>query len=171
MTSPAASLPAITIQELLDWNVEAALFWKTCLDANPALLELPCEIAGSTNVLGFVRHIWGAELIWSQRVAKLPQMNKDDWPDGPLNELYNLHLEAIKNLRSILANPNVKWEECIEFDYPWLPPSARRSTPRKMLANTLLHSHRHYAQLATLVRAAGHPSGFTGDLMHSGALL
>jgi uncharacterized damage-inducible protein DinB len=170
MTS-AASLPAITIQELLDWNVEAACFWKAHLDANPALLDVPCEIAGSANVLGLMRHIWGAELIWSQRVAKLPQMSKNDWPDGPLNELFNLHLEAIKNYRSILSDPNVNWEEALHFDYPWLPPAARTPTPRKVLANVLFHSQRHYAQLATVVRLAGHPSGFTGDLIHSSSLL
>jgi len=41
---------------------------------------------------------------------------------------------------------------------------------RKMLAHTLFHSQRHWAQLATLVRAAGFPSGFKGDLLLSSAL-
>ena len=38
---------------------------------------------------------------------------------------------------------------------------------RKVLAHALFHSQRHWAQLATLVRAAGFPSGFRGDLLFS----
>jgi hypothetical protein len=39
-----------------------------------------------------------------------------------------------------------------------------------MAAHALLHSQRHWAQLATLVRVAGFPSGFKGDLLISQAL-
>jgi len=38
---------AITLEELLTWNQEASNFWKAHLDANPALLELPCGIGGA----------------------------------------------------------------------------------------------------------------------------
>ena len=51
--------PAITLEELLAWNHESAVFWKAHLEANPGLLELPCGIGGSANVQAFVRHIWG----------------------------------------------------------------------------------------------------------------
>jgi hypothetical protein len=37
-------------------------------------------------------------------------------------------------------------------------------------AHALFHGQRHWAQLATLVRAAGFPSGFRGDLLLSSAL-
>jgi hypothetical protein len=37
-------------------------------------------------------------------------------------------------------------------------------------AHALFHSQRHWAQLATLVRAAGFPSGFFGDILISSAL-
>jgi uncharacterized damage-inducible protein DinB len=53
---------------------------------------------------------------------------------------------------------------------PWLPPEARTFSRRKALAHTLFHSQRHWAQLATLVRSAGFPSGFKGDLIFSPAL-
>jgi uncharacterized damage-inducible protein DinB len=57
------------------------------------------------------------------------------------------------------------------LDYPWLPPHARNFSRRKVMAHTLFHSQRHWAQLATLVRAAGFPSGFKGDLLLSSALV
>ena len=47
----------ITMEELLAWNNESAGFWKAHLEANPALLELPCGIGGTANVQELVRHI------------------------------------------------------------------------------------------------------------------
>lgn len=158
----------ISLQELLAWNHEASAFWRAHLDANPALLQLPCGIGGTANVQQFVRHIWGAELVWSQIIAGLPVTDYDVWPNGPLDALFDLHLSAVENFQALLDNSNTNWDEQT-VDYPWrrqLP----KPTPRKALAHILLHSQRHWAQLATLVRAAGCPSSFKGDLLFSAAL-
>ena len=56
--------PAITLEELLVWNQETSGFWKAHLEANPALLELPCGIGGTANVQELVAHVWGVELRW-----------------------------------------------------------------------------------------------------------
>ena len=162
--------PAITLDELLTWNCESSNFWKAHLAANPALLELPCGIGGTVDVRAFVRHIWGVELIWSQRIAGLPQRDRKDLPTGPLDALFDLHLEAVRNFRALLDNPTIDWNESIAMDFPWLPPKARKPSQRKLLAHSLFHGQRHWAQLATLVRAAGFPSGFMGDLLLSSAL-
>jgi uncharacterized damage-inducible protein DinB len=162
--------PAITLEELLAWNQESSNFWKSHLDANPALLALPCGIGGTANVQGFVRHIWGAELIWSQRIARLPETDKETWPAGPLDVLFELHVKAVQVFHELLDNPAVNWDETMTLDVNWLPPEARTFTRRKVLGHVLFHSQRHWAQLATLVRAAGFPSGFKGDLLLSSAL-
>jgi uncharacterized damage-inducible protein DinB len=52
----------------------------------------------------------------------------------------------------------------------WVPPEARTVSRRKVAVHALFHSQRHWAQLATLVRNAGFPSGFKGDLLFSPAL-
>jgi uncharacterized damage-inducible protein DinB len=162
--------PAITFKELLEWNCQSADFWKAHLDANPALLELPCGIGGTANVQGFVRHIWGAELIWSQRIAALPVSDRSGFPAGPLQALFDLHLEAARNFRALLDDPAYNWDKPIVMDYSWLPAEMRRPTPHKLMAHVLFHGQRHWAQLSTLVRAAGFPSGFKGDLIFSQAL-
>jgi uncharacterized damage-inducible protein DinB len=160
----------ITLDELLAWNQESSDFWKAHIDANPALLELPCGIGGTANVQQFVRHIWGAELVWSQRIAGLPVTDKEAWPAGPLDALFDLHLQAVKVFRALLDDPAISWDETMTLDYPWLPPESRRASRRKVLAHILFHSQRHWAQLATLVREAGFPSGFKGDLLISSAM-
>jgi uncharacterized damage-inducible protein DinB len=162
--------PAITLDELLTWNDEASKFWKAHLDANPALLELPCDIGGTGNVQGFVRHIWGVELRWGQRIAGLPELAKEDTPTGPLAALFDLHMKAAGVFRALLDDPTVKWEEKMPLDFPWLSQDARSFSRRKIAAHALFHSQRHWAQLATLVRTAGFPSGFKGDMLISSAL-
>jgi uncharacterized damage-inducible protein DinB len=162
--------PAITLDELLAWSDEASKFWKAHLDANPALLELPCGIGGTANVMQFTGHIWGVELRWGQRIAGLPQLAKEDVPAGPLAALFDLHIKAVGVFRTLLDAPAVKWEEKMTLDFPWLPPDMRSFSRRKVAAHALFHSQRHWAQLATLVRAAGFPSGFKGDMLLSSAL-
>jgi uncharacterized damage-inducible protein DinB len=161
---------AVTMEELLAWDEESSNFWKAHLEANPALLELPCGIGGTANVQEFVRHIWGVELLWAQRIAALPVTDRKDMPAGPLDALFDLHLKAIEILRGLIDDPGKNWDETMTLDSAWLPPEARTFSRRKALAHTLLHSQRHWAQLATLVRAAGFPSGFRGDLLLSSAM-
>jgi uncharacterized damage-inducible protein DinB len=162
--------PAITLDELLAWSDEASKFWNAHLNANPALLELPCDIGATGNVQGFVRHIWGVELRWGQRIAGLPQLAKEDTPTGPLAALFDLHIKAVEVFRALLDNPSLKWDETMTLDFPWLPPDNRSFSKRKVAAHALFHSQRHGAQLATLVRSAGFPSGFKGDMLISSAL-
>lgn len=162
--------PAVTLVELFEWNREASLFWRAHLDANPALLEMPCGIGGAANVQEFVRHIWGVELRWAQRIAGVPVTERDAMPAGPVEALFDLHLQAREIVRGLLSDEAMDWDERMNLDYPWLPLEARTATRRKVLAHALLHSQRHWAQLATLVRTAGFPSGFKGDVLFSSAL-
>jgi uncharacterized damage-inducible protein DinB len=162
---------AITLDELLAWNHESAAFWKGHLEANPALLELPCGIGGAANVQEFVRHIWAVELRWSQRIADLPELAKGDIRAGPLDVLFGLHERAEQILRTLLEDPAQDWEKTMTLNYDWLPARARTSSRRKLVAHALFHSQRHWAQLATLVRTAGFPSEFKGDLLLSSALV
>jgi uncharacterized damage-inducible protein DinB len=161
---------AITLEELLSWCQQSAGFWKGHLDANPMILQLPCGIGGAVDVQAFVRHIWGVDLLWSQRILGVPETKRDAWPAGPLDALFDLHLEAVATFRALLDDPARDWNARFDLDRSGIPTELRYPTHRKALAHALLHSQRHWAQLATLVRAAGFPSGFKGDLLFSSTL-
>jgi uncharacterized damage-inducible protein DinB len=160
----------ITLQELLAWNEESSSFWKAHLDANPHLLALPCDIGGAADVQEFVRHIWGVELRWSQRLAGLPVMAKEKMPPGPLDLLFDLHSQAVEVFQGLMAARDESWEQPYVLDLEWVPPEARTVSRRKVAVHALIHSQRHWAQLATLIRTAGFPSGHWGDLLFSRAL-
>lgn len=160
----------ITLEELMAWNDEAAKFWKTHLEMNPSLLELRCDIGGTANVQEFVRHVWGVELRWVQRLAGLPVVSREELPAGPLEALFNLHRQAMEIFGNLLAAPESTWEETYALDFDWMPKEERAVSRRKVAVHTMFHSQRHWAQLATLVRMAGFPSKFRGDLLFSPAL-
>jgi uncharacterized damage-inducible protein DinB len=163
--------PAITLEELVAWDHESAVFWKAHLEASPALLRLPCSIGGATDVQEFVRHIWAVELRWSQLLAGLPVLSRKETPAGPLEALFGLHLEATQIFHALLSDPTQDWGQTINLAYDWLPPGARNFSRRKVMSHALVHSQRHWAQLATLLRTAGFPTKFQGDLLFSSTLI
>lgn len=160
----------ISLEELLAWNDEAAGYWYEHLDINRSLLELPCDMGGARNAQEFLRHIWLVELRWSQRITGLPLTSKESAPHGPLDALFNLHRQAMEIFRNLLAAPDQFWHEPLGVEIPELAANLRTPTRRKAAVHMLLHSQRHYAQLATLVRRAGFPARFGGDLLFSPAL-
>jgi uncharacterized damage-inducible protein DinB len=160
----------ITLEEMLAWNDQASEYWKVHFEANPNLLDLPCGIGGAANVQEFVRHIWGAELRWAQRLAAEPETPRERIPAGPLDALFDLHRQAVAIYRRLLAAPELTWSEPYVLNFDWVPQEERTVTRRKIAAHALFHSQRHWAQLATLVRNAGFPSNFRGDLLFSPAL-
>jgi len=160
----------ITLEELLAWNEQSAFHWKAHLEAHPELLEVPCDIGGAGTLQGLVRHIWGAELRWGQRLAGLPLVGREKLPIGPLDSLFDLHGQATAIFRNLLVAPEQTWSEPFILDFDWVPPEERSVSRRKIAAHALFHSQRHWAQLATLARSAGFPTTFRGDLLFSPAL-
>lgn len=160
----------ISFDELLAWNDEAANSWYEHLDIDPAQLELSCDIGGATTVQDFVRHIWGAELRWGQRLAALPELSREDTPRGPLDALFNLHRDAMEIFRNLLSAPEPSWNDPYALNVDWMPEHLRTPTRRKVAAHALFHSHRHYAQLATLLRHAGFHTKIRGDQLFNLAL-
>lgn len=160
--------PALTLEELLGWCDESTRQWFAFLAASPAMLALPCGIYKTGSVLGLVRHIVAVEVRYSQRLAGLPVIAYEEIPADALEPLVGLHTEAVARFRALLADPAQNWEEVLEF--VTLSAGTLRATRRKVLAHSCLHAIRHWAQLSTLCRAAGYPTGFGGDLMLSSVL-
>jgi hypothetical protein len=163
-------IPGISLKELLTWSSEAGTFWKAHFDAHPKLLQLQCGIDSSADIQEFVRHIWVAELHWARCVAAMTMVPRSDHPAGPFEVLYGLHLRAHEIFQGFLDNPSWNWDQTVELPYEWLPSRLRTASRRKLAGHALLHSQRHWAQLATHLRTAGFPSDFQGDLIFSYAL-
>ncbi len=69
-----------------------------------------------------------------------------------------------------LQRPSGRRSLLIVLDFDRVPLEQRTVSRRKIGVHAPFHSRRHWAQLATLVRSAGFPSKFRGDLLLSPAV-
>jgi uncharacterized damage-inducible protein DinB len=159
---------AVTLEELLAWNEQSSRYWKAHLDANPALLHLPFDVGGTTDVLNFIRHIWVAELRWAQRLAGVPVAASQELPTGPPDALFALHLRAAEIYRHLFTAAEDTWNDSFDIDIDFVPAGERAVSRRRVVAHALLHSQRHWAQLATIIPTDGFPWQFRADLLFKG---
>jgi uncharacterized damage-inducible protein DinB len=144
--------PALTGEEMLAWNQKVADNWRQFLIAHPELLALPCDIMGGSTVAQLLQHIVAVEQRYAERLSGLPATDYSAISYGTVDEIYATGDRALGLFRKLLAS-DVDWDETIEFTTRAMGPT--RSTRKTIFFHALLHSTRHYAQLATLVRQHG----------------
>jgi uncharacterized damage-inducible protein DinB len=144
--------PALSAKDLIAWLEKTSTGWRNLVAAHPELLALPCDIMGVQSVAQLLQHIVAVELRYSERLADLPISDYANIPFDSVQSLYATHDRAIALLQQVLAS-DIDWNATIEFTTRSMGPA--RSKRKTMLFHALLHSIRHYAQLATLVRQHG----------------
>ena len=141
---------ALTGEELQAWVEQTAHGWKELLAAHPEVLSFPCDVRETSTVAELLQHIVAVELRYAERLHGMPETPYEEIPFGSGDEIYGTHDQAMALLRKLQNKDESFWEEWISF-------STRKGgsisvSRRRVLVHTLMHSIRHYAQLATLVR-------------------
>ena len=144
---------AIPADDLLRWNDITATRFRELLLANQHLLTVPTDVRSSGDVAHLLQHIVAVELLWAERIATDPATPYPEVPCTTIEEIYATHDRAIALLLPLLADDTYDWNTFIEFETRSL--GRIRSTRRDVLIHLLLHSIRHYAQLAVILRQAG----------------
>ena len=156
--------PALTAEEMLAWNERTTVGWRDLIIAHPEILALPCDIMGVATVAGLLQHIVAVELRYAQRLASQPESSYDEVPCDSPEALFATHDRALQLVRSVLADPAYDWSQEIEFQT--ISAGRIRAPRRAIFIHLLMHSIRHYAQLATLARTHGFkPSWFADYLL------
>ena len=138
--------------EVLAWNEKTAQNWRQLLTSHPELLTQPCDIAGTKTVAELLQHIVAVQLRYAERLADLPVSDYAAIPFDSAESIYATHDRTIAIFQQLLAS-DIDWDGPMEFTTRSMGPA--RSTRKTMLFHSLLHSIRHYAQLATLARQHG----------------
>jgi uncharacterized damage-inducible protein DinB len=144
--------PALTAHELIAWVEKTSIGWRNLLAARPELLALPCDIMKVESVAQLLQHIVAVELRFAERLSDLPATDYTSIPYDSAEKIYATHDHAFALVHKVLAS-QIDWDQPIEFSTRVMGPA--RSTPKTILFHLLLHSIRHYAQLATLARQQG----------------
>ena len=155
-------MTALTAYELIFWVERTSEGWRELIESNPQVLDLPCDVRETSSVRGLLQHIVAVELRYAERLGGLPETSYEAIGTTPA-ELYSVHARSTELMNERLADKQYDWEQPIEF--ATRSAGNIRATRRAVLVHTLMHSVRHYAQLATLVRQHGVQPGWPMDYL------
>ena len=144
--------PTLAAQELIAWVEKTSTGWRNLLAAHPELLTVPCDVNNVQSVAQLLQHIVAVELRFAERLSDLPATDYANIAYDSVEKIYATHDHAFSLIHKLLSS-NMDWDQPIEFSTRVMGPA--RSTPKTILFHLLLHSIRHYAQLATLARQQG----------------
>jgi uncharacterized damage-inducible protein DinB len=159
------SEPVLTAQEVLKWYEVTSDHWRSFLGENPAILALPCDIANTKTVAEMMQHIVAVELRWAERIVRVAETPYEQIAFDSVEVIYATHDRATQILKDALA-ANTDWDQIIEFQTRTY--GGARASLKTLYFHVVLHSIRHYAQLATLVRQHGYKPTLPGDYLFMG---
>ena len=145
--------PSLSAEDLLAWNDATAQSWHALASEHPPVLLIPCDIHNSNSIGHLLQHIVAAELRYAERLSETPATDYANIPYTSADEIFATHQRAVEILKHLLRDSEFDWSREIEF--PTLTAGRRRATRNAVFQHALLHSIRHYAQLATLARQHG----------------
>lgn len=146
-------MTALTGDELIEWLEATSAGWKKLLENHPEAMKLPCDVRETQSVAELLQHIVAVELRYAERLTGVPETPYEAILHDSAEHLYATHDRAMEQIHGIMDRGEAFWEEWISF--ATRSGGMMRATRRTVLVHALMHSIRHYAQLATLVRQHG----------------
>jgi uncharacterized damage-inducible protein DinB len=159
-------MTVLTAEELLAWLEKTSTGWRDLATAQPEILAFPCDVLDTHTVVGLLHHITVVELRYAQRIHGLTETTYDEVSAESVPGIYSAHDEAMRLYRSAVEDAGMAWETPIEFKTR--SAGTLMASKRTILIHALMHSIRHYAQLATLVRQHGVKPGWPMDYLFMG---
>lgn len=160
---------AITLDEFVTDNAKSTERWHQWLAAHPDAFNVPCDIYDSKTVGGLVKHIFIVELRHSQRLTGQRVATYEDFPGSSLDDVFAIHDLAMSNLRDFVVNSSAgNLHQDLEIQT--LSAGVVHATRRKLFVHIMIHSRRHWAQLATLLRTQGLKTDWPQDFLFSEAM-
>jgi len=152
--------PVLTAEEMLAWLEKTTEGWRALIQEHPKVLAMPCDVMGVSTVGELLQHIVAVEVRYAERLAELPATEYSAIAFDSVEAIYATHDRAMALLAGQLES-DVDWNERIEF--ATRTQGRMRSSRKSIFFHATLHSIRHYAQLATLVRQHGVKPGWPMD--------
>lgn len=157
--------PVLTASEMLAWLETNSTNWRALIEDHPEILAMPCDVMGVGTVGGLLQHVVAVEMRYAEQLSGLPATEYAAIPFDTAAAIYATHERALDLYRKQLAR-DVDWDEVIELKTRSL--GTLRASRKTVIFHATLHSMRHYAQLATLVRQHGIKPGWQMDYLMMG---
>lgn len=157
----------VGFSELLAYTDAETERWRAWLGQQPPeVLQVRIGEGTRTTVRDLIGHIFAVELRYAQRLLALPETSYEELEMGSLDALWRIHRDARHRLRAYLESmPPGERERVLTFNTRTLGPLS--ATAHKIVMHTFLHGIRHWAQIATALRQAGHGPQWEHDWLLS----
>lgn len=160
----------ITLDELLAWTAEERDKWLTWLKANPQALAVAIQPGGRfPTVWSLIDHILLVEHRHTRRLQREELPTASGVTAGDIDALWSYGDRGRAAVRAYL--PSLQGDDINQPREVVVTTGTYPMTPRKLLFHMALHEVRHWAQIASAVRAAGYAPPGDHDLFYSKALL
>lgn len=155
---PDAARPrdALSFQELIDYTGEETGRWEAWLrEQGPGVLDVPLGEGRWGTVRELLFHTFLVERRYADRLLGDPITPYEGVPHQTVDELFAIHRAARERLQRYVSTATAEeWDEVLTFETLLYGPM--HGSRRKVVAHALLHGVRHWAQIATALRQAGH---------------
>lgn len=160
---------AISLEELIEDNTRSSDRWHQWFTGHPDALTISCDIFDSKTVGNLLKHIFIVELRHSQRLTGQRVAAPEEFPGVSLDAVFAMHNQALANLRSF-AGKSTRESLREDLEIQTLSAGAVHASRRKLFMHIMIHSKRHWAQLATLLRTQGFKTEWQQDFLFSEAM-
>jgi uncharacterized damage-inducible protein DinB len=163
-----ASKAAVSFPELLGHAQDEFRRWHEWFNKNPQALDVKTDIATAPDVRTLVLHIVACELFYAEWMSGNAITPWQSISTVSADGLFAAADSAFEKWGKLLSSASdTQWDEVMAFPKPM---EGLRATRRKCSFHTFLHSVRHWAQLATALRAAGFKQDWQHDFIFSAAM-
>ncbi len=168
---------SITFAELLAYSDAECVRWEAWFVQNPSALTVPFgqEDRGMGTAHAMLAHIFFCEHYYADMLQdKDPDMEDlsrlyHDVMGKPVEDLFRFGFAARQRLANFIATA-IEEQLNVSISIPYPPDHPTMGSKRKFLAHVLMHSTRHWAQLATVLRQHGHRTDWGHDVMFCSAI-
>jgi uncharacterized damage-inducible protein DinB len=154
----------IPFESLLRYDEQETEHWRVWFGKRPYLLKL--DLSPSQTIGECIFHIFSAAYRIAERLLHEQMTPDSQLKHDTVDELFDLGRHAQEKFRTFLstADPN-QISNVRVFPSPTL--GEFQASSRKLLTHALVHSIRHWAQIATVLREHGHRADWSHDLLFS----
>ncbi len=159
----------VSFDVLLAYLDEEAGKWEKWFAENHAAFDVKVDVANVGDARGMLHHIFAVEKLYVRRLRQEPPITPNDVPREPETELFAVGKQARLDLRAIASE---KGDSGLDESFTFKTSTYGDITAsyRKCLTQVIVHSIRHWAQLATTLRQSGFKQPWGHDFLLSTAM-
>ncbi|HWR14227.1 MAG TPA: DinB family protein [Terriglobales bacterium] len=156
--------PGISFEDLLRYEEEQTEQWRQLFTKKPYLLKV--DATPTSTVAELLFHTFAAEYRSAQRLLGEEMTPDTQFAQRTVSDLFSIGDAARLKFREYLSQTSQQ-EIAEPKTFPSHTLGQFQASPKKLLAHAIVHSIRHWAQIARVLRENGQRADFSHDLLFS----